>query len=129
MKKISNKKLEKKEKKKKKISKTILYKKSSGVITISAFKCYQRAIVEQCYQIEDPEINQYNYGHWFLTKKAKPYKKKKKKKRKEKKRASTNGAVLTGCLYVEECKQIHIYLPTEHSSPSESNISTQTCMH
>ena len=29
---------------------------------------------------------------------------KKKKKRKEKKRASTNGAVLTGCLYVEEYK-------------------------
>jgi hypothetical protein len=35
-----------------------------------------------------------------LTKKAKPYKKKKK----EKKRTSTNDAVLTGCLYVEECK-------------------------
>jgi hypothetical protein len=42
----------------------------------------------------------------------------------EKKKASSiNGFGVTGCLRVEQCKYIHIYLPAYNSSPGGSRIS------
>ena len=35
------------------------------------------------------------------------------------KASSTNGAGLTGCLHVEESKQMHIYHPAQNSSPND----------
>jgi hypothetical protein len=36
----------------------------------------------------------------------------------------TNGAHITGCLYVEECKYIHIYHLPQSSNPSGSRAAT-----
>ena len=52
----------------------------------------------------------------FLTKKPKPYCGKGRA-------SSTNGADLTVCLHVEEYKQIHIYYPSQNSSPNGSKTS------
>lgn len=38
----------------------------------------------------------------------------------ENRESSTNGADLTGCMHVEECKHIHIYHPEQYSSPMTS---------
>jgi hypothetical protein len=54
---------------------------------------------------------------WSLTKKPKVHSGKKKA-------FSINDAGLTGCLYVEEWKQIYIYHIAQSSSPSGSKTST-----
>jgi hypothetical protein len=57
---------------------------------------YTNRQVDQWNGIEDPEINAHTYRH-FIFYKAKIIQWKKKA-------SSTNGAGLTGCLHVEECK-------------------------
>jgi hypothetical protein len=54
---------------------------------------------------------------YILIKKPKPYNGKKKA-------SSTDGAGLSGCLHIEECKKTHIYDPAQNSSPSGSKTST-----
>ena len=41
---------------------------------------------------------------------------------KKKKVFSTNIVGLTGCLHVEECKQIHTYHPAQNSTPNDHNL-------
>ena len=62
--------------------------------------------------IEDSDVNSHIYALRLLTKKPEIYNGKKKA-------SSTNGAFLTGCLCVEEYKQIHIYHSAQKSSQSE----------
>jgi hypothetical protein len=52
--------------------------------------------------------------------------KNKNKNKNKEKASSTNGASLTGCLHVEECKYIHIYHPAQNSSASRSKTSHKT---
>lgn len=57
---------------------------------------------------------------WILIKKAKPYS--------GKKHLVTNGAGLSGCLYVKELKQLHIYHPVKLKSKwtKELNLKLDT---
>jgi hypothetical protein len=41
----------------------------------------------------------------------------------KKKASSTNGASLTGCQHVDECKKIHIYHPAENTCIGRSKTS------
>lgn len=107
------------EKQKPRVAKTILYNKGTG-ITIPGFNLYYRAIswywhksrhVEQWNQIEEEHINANTYGYltfYFIKKNTLG----------KKTTFSTNSSGIAGCLCVEECKWIHIYCPTQNSSPS-----------
>ena len=53
--------------------------------------------VDQWNQIEDPDINSHTYGHLIFEEELKLYDEKNKA-------CPTNGAGITGCQHVEECK-------------------------
>ena len=114
-----------------KIAKTTLYNKgTSGGIISRDFKLYYKMIVlrtawyrnkyrrgDQWNKVTNPDINPHTYKHLILDKEAKLY-------NGINKSSPTNGAGITGCWNVEDCRQIHDYSHAQNLSPNDSKTST-----
>ena len=84
---------------------------------------HKNRLVDQWNRIKKkPEIDQHIYGQLIFDKEAKTIQWK--NETIFMKAPSTNGSILNGCLHGEECKQTHIYHPTQNSIPTGSTTIT-----